>query len=65
MYDIDTYLITKNNAGGPIYVEPNDPELYHDRKIYDDKGHETVGSKTGRLLSYLIIASFIIYLWAR
>ena len=40
MYDIDTYLITKNNAGGPIYVEPNDPELYHDRKIYDDKGKD-------------------------
>lgn len=63
-YGMDTYLITKNNAAGPIYVEARDTTVELPR-FYDADGNETKGSRIGRLLSFIIICGFLIYLWAR
>jgi hypothetical protein len=38
-YDMDTYLITKNNAAGPIYVEARDTTVELPR-FYDADGNE-------------------------
>ena len=64
MYDIDMYLITKDNPAGPIYVEKHNPALDEDRRFYDQDGNETKGSRIGRYLSYAVLAALLIWIWA-
>lgn len=64
MYDLETYLATKDNLSGPVYVSNTEDQPGGSRRIFDEHGRETLGSTIGRVLSFAILIGLIFYLWA-